>query len=362
MERRGELRGADVVRHYGDPPGEWTAATESVAMRDRSHRVRLLLHGRAPASMLKGVVTGRMPDVLEALEPGVWQGRAEYSVVLTPKGRTLSDLRLMRRDASDDAEGPLVADVPRAGNDALRAHLARFLPPRMCAVEDVSAETGHLTVMGPDAAAVLARAVLGLRVDTERLEAMGEDDALQVDIGGAWPLTVVRSCEVSVPAWDLISDRESIAVLIGTLEGAAARSVGSGVWEALRLEAGRPAFGADLTEDHIPVEAGVHTRAIDYQKGCYTGQEVIVRIRDRGHVNRHLRRLVLGDSPVPPEGTALFAAGSERSVGEITSAATSPRGGTLALGYVRREVEVPGTLHLGAPDGPEIRVEPLPDA
>lgn len=351
-----------MVRHYGDPPGEWAAATEGVAVRERSHRVRLLLHGRAPASMLKGVVTGHMPDVLEALEAGVWQGRAEYSVVLTPKGRTLSDLRLMRRDAAGDAEGPLIADVPRAGSDALRAHLARFLPPRMCAIEDVSVETGHLTVMGPEAAAVLARAALGLRVDTERLEAMAEDDALQIDIGGAWPLTVVRTCEVAVPAWDLIGDQESIAVLLGTLEGSGARKTGSGVWEALRLEAGRPAFGADLTEEHIPVEAGVHTRAIDYQKGCYTGQEVIVRIRDRGHVNRHLRRLVLGDAPVPAAGTTLFVVGSERSVGEITSAATSPRCGTLALAYVRREVEVPGTVHLGAPDGPEVRVEPLPHA
>jgi folate-binding protein YgfZ len=131
------------------------------------------------------------------------------------------------------------------------------------------------------------------------------------------------------------------------------------VWEALRLEAGRPAFGADLTEEHIPVEAGVHTRAIDYDKGCYTGQEVIVRLRDRGHVNRHLRRLRLGDAPSPAPGTEVWRADGSKSVGAVTSAASSPRMGTLALAYVRREVEPPGPVRLGSAEGPEVEVEAL---
>ena len=66
------------------------------------------------------------------------------------------------------------------------------------------------------------------------------------------------------------------------LEQAGAAPVGSGVWETLRIEAGLPAFGADMDGATIPVEAGLADRAIDHDKGCYTGQEVIVRIRDRG--------------------------------------------------------------------------------
>ena len=96
-----------------------------------------------------------------------------------------------------------------------------------------------------------------------------------------------------------------------------------------------------MDEGTIPVEAGIDDRAIDHGKGCYTGQEIIVRIRDRGHVNRHLRSLDLGDVPTPASGTELFAPdGTGKSVGRITSAVQSPKnGGVIALAYVRRGVE-----------------------
>jgi folate-binding protein YgfZ len=312
--------------------------------------------------MLEGVVTGRIPLPLRQVEPGVESGRAEYSVVLTPKGRTVSDLRLLPADGDAGEGRTFLADVPQAGAKALLAHLGRYLPPRFCAVEDRSDRSGHLTVLGPGAAGVVARVALGLRVDPETLGEMPEGDLRRVDAGGEVPLTVIRCGEVSEPAFDVIGDAETIAALRARLVEAGVVPVGSGVWEALRLEAGRPAFGDDLTDENIPIEAGVHTRAIDYEKGCYTGQEVIIRIRDRGHVNRHLRRLRLGDAPTPAAGTEIWIAGRERAAGRITSAAASPRDGTLALAYLRREAEVPGTVRLGAPDGPEVEVEALPGA
>jgi folate-binding protein YgfZ len=96
-----------------------------------------------------------------------------------------------------------------------------------------------------------------------------------------------------------------------------------------------------MDEDTLPPEAGIEDRAIDHEKGCYTGQEVIVRIRDRGHVNRHLTRLELGDVPTPAAGTELRSAdGSGKPVGRITSAVQSPKlGGVLALAYVARGAE-----------------------
>lgn len=360
MTRRGELRGVDVVRHHGDPVGEWEAAVGSVALRDRGHRTRLRFHGRGPAAMLGGVVTGRIPAPLVDVEPGVLAGRAEYSVVLTPKGRTVSDLRLFAAEAGDGDDRPLLADVPQAGAEALVAHLGRYIPPRFCRIDDVSPATDMLTVFGPEAAGRLATTALGLRVDPDTLSGLEEGGLRQLDVGGERPLTVIRTGDVSVPAFDLVGDGATLASLRARLVEAGGVPTGSGVWEALRLEAGRPAFGADLTEENIPIEAGVHTRAIDYDKGCYTGQEVIIRIRDRGHVNRHLRRLRLGDAPTPAAGTELWIEGRDRPVGHVTSAAASPREGTLALAYVRREVEVPGTLRVGAPDGAEARVEALP--
>ena len=355
----GDLRGAPVARHYGDPAGEYVAATQGVALRIRSHRARWSVDGRQPGPMLKGVVTGRMPGPWTPDVNGVRRGRAEYSVVLTPKGRTISDLRMWRREGAEGDDATLLLEVPRAGAAALDLHLRRFLPPRLARMTDVSEETGMLTVLGPGAADALASHASGLRLESSDLEGMAEGDLFALDVGGVEPLVVVRTGDVSVPAWDLVAGRADVDALERALGGAGVAHIGSGVWESLRIEAGRPAFGADLTDQVIPIEAGIQARAIDYEKGCYTGQEVIVRLRDRGHVNRHLRRLRLGDGPTPPAGTELWRSDGEKVVGMITSAAMSPRMGSVALGYVRREVAAPGTVRVGGPDGPEADVEGL---
>ena len=115
-----------------------------------------------------------------------------------------------------------------------------------------------------------------------------------------------------------------------------------------------------MGSDTIPFEAGIVDRAIDHTKGCYTGQEVIVRIRDRGHVNRRLCGLLLGDGPTPPSGTEIFGPEGDRPVGKITSVAQSPRArGVIALGYVRRAVEAPGPVWLGSSDGAEAEIREL---
>jgi folate-binding protein YgfZ len=126
--------------------------------------------------------------------------------------------------------------------------------------------------------------------------------------------------------------------------------------EILRIEAGTPRWGAELTEDVIPLEAGLRHVAISETKGCYTGQEVIIRILHRGHVNRHLRGLLLGDAPAPAPGAAITH--GEKAVGKVTSACVSPLlQQTIALGYVRREVEPGQTVSI---DGRDTRVVELP--
>jgi folate-binding Fe-S cluster repair protein YgfZ len=100
---------------------------------------------------------------------------------------------------------------------------------------------------------------------------------------------------------------------------------------------------------------------VDHAKGCYTGQEVVVRIRDRGHVNRRLCRLRLGDAPTPAAGTEVLREGDERAVGRVTSAAASPRLGTLALAYLRREVAPGERVRLASPGGTQAVVEATDD-
>ena len=114
--------------------------------------------------------------------------------------------------------------------------------------------------------------------------------------------------------------------------------------ETLRIEAGRPRFGIDMNTDTIPLEAGLENRAISFTKGCYVGQEVIIRVMHRGHgrVARRLVSILLPDGTVPAHGDKIHS--GERVVGEITSATASPRfGAPLALGYVQRDHAAAGT-------------------
>jgi folate-binding protein YgfZ len=132
--------------------------------------------------------------------------------------------------------------------------------------------------------------------------------------------------------------------------------------EILRIEKGRPAFGLDMDQNTIPPEAGIQGRAIDHEKGCYTGQEVVIRIRDRGQVSKMLRGFLLGGGLIPVPGEELFLPGREKSVGWITSAVSSPAfAQAVALGYLNRGVGLEEDVRVGGPDGPRAQPRALND-
>ncbi len=358
----GALEGSDegrpFVRHYGDPASEYGAAVGASAMADASDLGRLRVSGRAPGSMLNGILTNRLPGPASTAEGGIRRIESTPSALLTPKGRIVSEMRVVREDGGA-AERYLLL-LPFEGTAPAREHFARVLPPRLARVEPVDGTTGLLTILGPEAPAWLAREALGLRADPADLSGLPEGSGLALG-GDGEAILVLRNGSLATPAWDVLADRATIRALWNRGVATGIRPVGRSVLETLRVEAGRPSLGMDLDEATIPTEAGMDTRMVDHGKGCYTGQEVIVRIRDRGHVNRHLRGVVLGDGPAAAPGAELFVAGRERSVGRLTSVADSPRaGGGLALAWVRREVEVPGEVRLGSPEGPPVAVRPLP--
>jgi aminomethyltransferase len=333
-----DYHGATLIRHFGDPHGEYVAATEGVAVFDRSHRTRMVVSGRSPWQMLNGILTGTIPGAPEAVGEGVLGGAATYHAVLTPKGKMITDLWCLLR-GEEESEGFLL-DVPVAGASGLAEHLARFLPPRLAKLDDVTETTSAISVTGPESDQILSRLALGLRVDAAELQMLAEGEWRLVGESVVDGVAVVRTEEVWPEAYTLVGSTGIVAALWNTLVAAGAVPAGLGVWSTLRVEAGRPVFGTDMDANTIPVEAGIHERAIDHSKGCYTGQEVIVRIRDRGHVNKHLRQLMLGDVPAPHSGAELFVEGSEKAVGNVTSAVESPKfGQTVALGYVRRGTE-----------------------
>ena len=336
-----DYHGTELVRHFGDPQAEYRAATTACAVFDRSHRTRLVVKGRAPGQMLTGVLTGTMPEVPAMVGKDVLGGAATYHCVLTPKGKMITDLWCVL--LGDEEEHGFLLDVPVAGRDGLLAHLAKFLPPRFAAIEDASGGTASLSVVGTGAAKLLSKLALGLRLNASELAVLEEGDwrlsGERADDG----LLVQRTHEVWPEAYTVYGPAGAVEALWRMLAGDGAVPAGLAVWSTLRVEGGRPVFGTDMDENTIPVEAGIHERAIDYQKGCYTGQEVIVRIRDRGHVNRELKQLRLGEIPAPAKGTELFevdAPADARPVGTVTSAVESPKfGEVVALGYVKRGVE-----------------------
>jgi folate-binding protein YgfZ len=272
----------------------------------------------------------------------------------------IAELRAFALPRPDGTE--VLVELPREALDGTVAHLKKFVPPMFARWADVSDEVGTLGCYGPRARELLTR-VLGADIP-----ALDEDAFLETAFGSERVL-VAGSRQTGEPGFELTAASTALPALWDSLlaEGADldVRPVGFGTLETLRIEAGRPRYGAELTEETIPTEAyestGQMERAISFTKGCYTGQEVIVRIAHRGHVNRHLRGLLLGDAPTPAPGTPLFHPESGKEVGWTTSAAASPlRAQTIALAYLRREIAPGDTVRLGAADGREGRVVEVP--
>jgi folate-binding protein YgfZ len=195
--------------------------------------------------------------------------------------------------------------------EKLYAHLDRHLISEDVTVADRSGEFAQLHLAGPRAAEVSAQVRVGVARPIDRLGLEGVDLLCEVS-----EMPVLR---------DLLLDA-------GAVPGDAA------TFDLLRVEAGMPAYGADLDDTTFAPEVNRTAQAISYAKGCYLGQEPIVMARDRGVVQRALVRLALED--VVPPGTLLYRDGKE--VGRVTSCVRSPRLGPIALGYVRRGHQVAG--------------------
>jgi len=339
----GAVGGHPVVLRYGPEEtvaGEFQAMRDGAALVDLSGRDVLRVTGPDRIPFLHGMVTN---DVKDMPVHGV-----RYAALLTAKGSMVADARLVRRD--DDV---LLLLEPGLGPGVL-AHLERFLISEDAAVSDTGSDLGQLALVGP-AAWTLARRVFGLPGD--------EAPAASFLVGGVEGHAVhVLPSSLLVPGVDLLvhaADLEAVhAALLDEGAEVGLRPAGWEALEVLRVERGVPRYGVDMDERTIPLEANLE-RALNYQKGCYIGQEVIARATFRGHVNRKLVGLSLGSPGAPPR-TELFQ--GDRKVGWLTSVVRSPRLGDIALGYVHRGAIEPGTeLRLPGNGGSAV-VRPLPFA
>ena len=206
-------------------------------------------------------------------------------------------------------------------------------------------------MLGP-AAAAAASACTGVALAT--LDALAEHAHLALAVPGAF---VAASREFGVPAFDLFAPAGGNSSIWRTLLQARMPLASERLLETARIEAGRPRYGVDMHEDTIPLEAGIESRAISFDKGCYVGQEVVIRILHRGG-GRVARRLVWVEHAPHDAGRARCGAAGEsvhlgdRAVGHITSACWSPaRGGLLGIAMLHRDATEPGTVvRVGADD------------
>jgi tRNA-modifying protein YgfZ len=294
---------------------DYRAITEACGLLDRSERGKLALSGADAAAFLQGQVTN---DV-EGLAPGA----GCYAAFLTPKGKMLGDVRIL------NAGEELLLDTERVALQPLFNMIRHFSLGYQVELHKRTVERGMLSLIGPEAVAL---------ANARGLAESEEHAHLPVSIG-ALRVRAIRT-EVGV---DLLCDSADTDALRGYLVDAGAVPVAETSAECLRVEHGRPRYGVDLDDTVIPQEAGLNERAVSFTKGCYVGQETVARLFYRGKPNRQLRGLRLAGPA--DAGDELHVEG--RVVGRITSVAQSPRFGSIALGFVRREAPVGATVAVG---------------
>ena len=302
---------------------DYQAIREGAAFAVAGDRARIAVSGRDRASYLQGLLTN---DIL-AVTPGT----GCYAAWLTPQGRMTTDMHIL------ESGDMILLDVPAATRESVLQRLDQFIFTEDVQLGDLSALLGQVALHGPRAAAVVEQ-VAGL----QGLDGWRQYRNARTDFAGS-PLVVARLDQLGVPGFTMYVDADRASELVAALERAGASRAGEEATTALRVEAGYPLYGIDMDDDIIPLEAGIEARALSLTKGCYVGQEVIIRVLHRGHgrVVRHLVGLRVESAQAPARGTRIHA--GSRDIGFVTSSAVSPRLGTIALGYAHRDFVEPGT-------------------
>jgi len=309
--------------HFGNPLEEYAAATSGAALFDWSDHGIIELIGSDRVKFLHSFCTNDVKRLTT--------GQGCEAFVTNVKGRILGHVWIEAGSLS------LRLDLGPIPTDRLLAHLERYIINEDVAITDRTPEWGELLVMGPSAARAIAP-VFG--------EVAGLGPLEHVDENGATGPTRVSRRDIGIhTAYVISAPHAALAALWETLCKGEARPGGSAVWSALRIEAGLPIFGVDVSDDNLAQEAGRTRSAISFTKGCYLGQEPIARLDAMGHVNRELRSLRISGDVIPAAGARVFSdAGGSTVVGGVTSAARSfGSNSAVALGLLKSSVSTPGT-------------------
>ncbi len=335
----------------------YQAARYRCAFVSRTDRGWLVLSGKDRASYLQGLLTN---DTV-----ALRGGDGCYAAYLTPQGRMIADLWVY--ELGDVILLSMSIDV----RDTVLAKLDQFIFSEDVQLGDVTPTFTGVSVVGPEAPSVVARIVSQVAssalahgqagdaspaaaadpgLDRGPFQPLPEHGNRRVWFEGQ-PAIAIRTSDRGVAGYELLVEASLGATLRAALIRAGAVEMDAAVAETLRIEGGVPVFHRDMDEETIPLEAGIEGRAISLTKGCYVGQEVIIRVLHRGHgrVARRLVGLVLDDGDAAQAQAETPAIGAviqveARAIGAVTSAAWSPLlGRSIAMGYVHRDFTTPGT-------------------
>ena len=303
--------------------------TEYEAVRDggaglidlSSSRGRIRVSGSEATMFLNGLITNDVKNLA--------QNRWMPAVFPTVQGRLIGAVRVIR--GSDPS---LLIDTETASHDAVLKTISRFTLAGDFKVADVTDDVALLTLQGQGAAEILEKVLDKSFLD---LPQNGVDEITWLTV----PVTIIRASHTPEDGFDLFIDSSRKAELQQALESAGAQPVGEDTFEILRVEAGIARFGLDMDGTNVVPETNLDD-AVSYTKGCYVGQEIIVRIKHRGHPAKKLTGLRFEtDQQIEPG--AVIRSKENQEIGRVTSAVISPRLGSIGLGYIRYEHVAAGT-------------------
>jgi aminomethyltransferase len=305
--------------HFGNVKDEFAALKSTCGVYNRGARATIQLAGSDRVRWLNGMITNNVRDLAE--------GHGVYAFLLNPQGHILGDLTAYNRGEH------MLVDTDQSQVEKILATFDHYIIMDDVEVTNVTDRVRTIGLAGPNSGIVLKAA--GFEVPRLTTLQIADLKWQQADF------SIIRGESEAYPSYEIWIAPEHAVQMREILRDAGASLVGSDALELYRIALGVPRYGQDIRERDLPQETE-QQRALNFNKGCYVGQEIVERIRSRGSVHRKFTGFKIAGPP-PAPGTKIQV--QTKDVGEITSSAVipAPNGDqTVALGYIRREVGVPG--------------------
>jgi len=318
--------GCALPDYFSDPAAEYRSARETVALIDKNYRAYLSFTGPDRVRYLNAILTNNIKDL--PADHGI------ISLLLNPQGHILAEIETYA------FEDRLLCVSYATIRQRLIEWLEKYIIMDDVTLADETPRHGTLALEGPKAASIVKEVSGADLANFDELSSHG-------GAVGSIPCRITKRSPGGVSGAEFLTASERLAELWQVLLDAArwhgGGPIGYTALNGLRLAQGAPWFGYDFGEKQIPHEAGLQDSHISYTKGCYTGQEIVERVRSRGQVNRQRVRLAFSGDVVPEEGTLLTLDGKEGGV--VTRAArTWDPTRILGMAYVRKEAMTPETV------------------